>query len=72
MYRNVKVRTDTPVRLVYYPGEKHGNSHTAARYDFALRLERWMNHFLKEDGKDLPPYEIDHASRLKKENGADD
>ena len=68
MYRNVKVRTETPVRLVYYPGEKHGNSHTAAQYDYALRLERWMNHFLKEDGKDLPPYEIDHASGLKKDD----
>ena len=64
MYRNVKVRTDTPVRLVWYPGEQHGNAKTAARYDYALRLERWMNHFLTEGGKDLPPYEIDHAARL--------
>jgi dipeptidyl aminopeptidase/acylaminoacyl peptidase len=38
MYRYVKVRTETPVRLVYYPGEGHGNSRTAARYDYALRL----------------------------------
>jgi dipeptidyl aminopeptidase/acylaminoacyl peptidase len=29
MYRNVKVRTDTPVRLVYYPGEGHGNKRYA-------------------------------------------
>ena len=64
MYRNVKVRTDTPVRLVYYPGEGHGNSHTAARYDYSLRLTRWMDHFLKEGGTELPPYEIDHAARL--------
>jgi dipeptidyl aminopeptidase/acylaminoacyl peptidase len=68
MYRNVKVRTDTPVRLVYYPGEKHGNSHTAAQYDYSLRLSRWMDHFLREGGTDLPPYEIDHASRLKKDD----
>jgi dipeptidyl aminopeptidase/acylaminoacyl peptidase len=68
MYRHVKVRTDTPVRLVWYPGEGHGNSKTAARYDYALRLERWMNHFLRGEGEDLPPYEIDHAARLKSEN----
>mgnify|MGYP001814685529 CR=1 FL=1 len=64
MYRYVKVRTDTPVRLVYYPGEGHGNRNTAAQYDYALRLERWMNHFLKGPGGALPPYEIDHAARL--------
>lgn len=64
MYRHVKVRTDTPVRLVYYPGEGHGNENSAAQYDYALRLERWMNHYLKGPGGAPPPYEIDHASRL--------
>lgn len=65
MYRHVKVRTQTPVRLVYYPGEGHGNKNTAAQYDFALRLDRWMNHFLTGAGGEAPPYEIDHAARLK-------
>jgi dipeptidyl aminopeptidase/acylaminoacyl peptidase len=64
MYRHVKVRTETPVRLVYYPGEGHGNRNTAAQYDYALRLERWMNHYLKGPGGAPPPYEIDHAARL--------
>lgn len=64
MYRNVKLRTDTPVRLVFYPGEVHGNRNTAARYDYALRLQRWMNFYLKGPGKGLPEYEIDHASAL--------
>jgi dipeptidyl aminopeptidase/acylaminoacyl peptidase len=67
MYRHVKVRTDTPVRLVYYPGEGHGNKNSAARYDYALRLERWMNHYLMGPGGAPPPYEIDHASRLPSE-----
>jgi dipeptidyl aminopeptidase/acylaminoacyl peptidase len=65
MYRYVKVRTDTPVRLVYYPDEGHGNRNTAAQYDYALRLDRWMNHYLKGPGGQVPPYEIDHAARLK-------
>jgi len=64
MYRHVKVRTDTPVRLVYYPGEGHGNAKTAARLDYAMRLVRWMDHFLVEGEDELPPYEIDHAARL--------
>ena len=69
MYRNVKLRTDTPVRLVIYPGEKHGNRRTAARYDYALRFKRWMDHYLKGPGGAPPPYEIDHASRLEELGG---
>lgn len=64
MYRFVKIRTDTPVRLVIYPGEQHGNRNTAARYDYSLRLMRWMDHYLKGDGGEPPPYELDHAARL--------
>jgi len=65
MYRFVKIRTDTPVRLVIYPGEVHGNRNTAARYDYSLRLKRWMDHYLKGPGGEAPPYELDHAERLK-------
>jgi dipeptidyl aminopeptidase/acylaminoacyl peptidase len=68
MYRHVKLRTNTPVRLVIYPGEVHGNRHTAARYDYSLRLERWMNHYLKGPGGEPPPYEIDHGIRLEMES----
>ena len=64
MYRHVKLRTETPVRLVFYPGEQHGNRNTAATYDYALRFKRWMDHYLKGPGGEPPPYEIDHASRL--------
>mgnify|MGYP000142960870 CR=1 FL=1 len=66
MYRHVKLRTETPVRLVFYPGEQHGNKHTAAQFDYALRLERWMNYYLLGSGDSIPPYEIDHAARMKK------
>jgi len=64
MYRHVKLRTDTPVRLVIYPGEVHGNKKTAAQYDYALRFERWMNHYLKGPGGEPPAYELDHRARL--------
>lgn len=64
MYRHIKLRTDTPVRLVFYPGEQHGNRNTAAQYDYSLRLKRWMDHYLKGPGGEPPAYEIDHASKL--------
>ena len=70
MYRFVKIRTDTPVRLVIYPDEVHGNRNTAARYDYSLRLMRWMDHYLKGPGGEPPPYELDHADRL--EEGAEE
>ncbi len=70
MYRHIKLRTDTPVRLVFYPGEQHGNRNTAAQYDYSLRLKRWMDHYLKGPGGEPPPYEIDHASKLA--DGKDD
>ncbi len=68
MYRYIKLRTDTPVRLVIYPGEEHGNRNTAARYDYTLRFKRWMDHYLKGPGGEPPPYEIDHAARLEESN----
>ena len=64
MYRHIKLRTDTPVRLVFYPGEGHGNRNTAATYDYSLRFKRWMDHYLKGPGGEAPPYEIDHAANL--------
>src|SRR5690606_28112633 len=33
LYQYIKLRTDTPVRLVWYPGEGHGNRNTAAQLD---------------------------------------
>ncbi|MHC4876564.1 MAG: S9 family peptidase [Planctomycetota bacterium] len=61
LYRNLKILNQTPVRLVFYPGEGHGNRASAARYDYCLRLMRWMNHYLQGEGGDAPPFEIDHG-----------
>ncbi len=47
LYRHVKVRTDTPVKLVFYPGEGHGNRKSTARYDYSLRMMRWFDKYLK-------------------------
>ncbi|SMO93317.1 S9 family peptidase [Gracilimonas mengyeensis] len=52
LYRHIKTRTDTPVRLVLYPGEGHGNRNATARYDFNLRMMRWFNQYLKGDDTD--------------------
>ncbi|NVJ59809.1 MAG: S9 family peptidase [Gammaproteobacteria bacterium] len=70
LYRYIKTRTDTPVRLVYYPGEGHGNRKAPAQLDYAKRLMRWMEFYLmgKNKGKSLPPYELDHAKNLDDES----
>ncbi len=54
LYRHIKTRTETPVRLVLYPGEGHGNRNSTARYDFNLRMIRWFDTFLKENGNEVP------------------
>ncbi len=59
LYRNIKVRTDTPVRLVLYPGEGHGNRKAAAQYDYNIRMMRWMDTYLKGDGAEMPPPRIE-------------
>ena len=59
MYRYLKLRGQAPVRLVFYPGEGHGNARAASRLDYNLRLLRWFEHFLKSPGGDPPPWEIE-------------
>ncbi len=58
LYRFLKTLGRVPVRLVLYPGEKHGNSKAAARLDYSLRLVRWMEHYLVGPGGDPPPHEL--------------
>jgi len=47
MYRHVKSRTDTPVELIFYPGEGHGNRNSTARYDYNLRMLAWFDKYVK-------------------------
>jgi dipeptidyl aminopeptidase/acylaminoacyl peptidase len=51
LYRHIKSRTTTPVELVLYPGEGHGNANSTARYDYNLRLMGWFDKYLKGIGK---------------------
>lgn len=66
LYRLIKMQTDTPVRLVLYPGEGHGNRRAASRYDFNLRMLRWMEHYLQGPGGDPPPYQPDYVNPASK------
>jgi hypothetical protein len=52
------------VRLVFYPGEGHGNSRAAARFDYALRTLRWLEHYLKGAGGEPPDTEIEYRKHL--------
>jgi Dipeptidyl aminopeptidases/acylaminoacyl-peptidases len=61
MYRNMKLRSKAPVRLVWYPGEGHGNRRAASRLDYSLRLMQWMEYYLKGPGGDPPPMEVNYA-----------
>ena len=55
LFRHLKVRRpEVPVRLVWYPGEGHGNARATARYDFNLRMMQWFDTYLKGDGAEMP------------------
>ncbi len=61
LYRFLQIIGETPVRLVLYPGEGHGNTKAAARYDYSLRLMRWFDHYLKGEGGEKPAYPVDYG-----------
>ncbi|HKQ49980.1 MAG TPA: S9 family peptidase [Phycisphaerae bacterium] len=60
LYRYLKAVGQTPVRLVWYPGEGHGNRKYGARLDYHLRMMQWMEHYLKGPGGAPPAYEMDY------------
>ncbi len=60
-YRALKLVGKTPVRYVRYPGEGHGNRRAASRDDYAHRVMRWMDHFVKNKQTDLPPWALEVA-----------
>ena len=52
LYRHIRTRTETPARLVLYPGEGHGNRNASARLDYSLRMLGWFNKYLKGEESD--------------------
>ena len=58
LYRHLKLRGRAPVRLVFYPGEGHGNRNAAARFDYNLRSMRWLEHYLLGPGGEKPDFEL--------------
>ena len=55
LHRNIKVRKpETPVRLVLYPGEGHGNQRAGSRYDYNLRMMDWFDTYLKTGNRKAP------------------
>ncbi len=60
LYRHLKTLGKAPVRLVFYPGEGHGNRKAAARFDYNLRMLRWMEHYLQGRGGSPPKPPIDY------------
>jgi dipeptidyl aminopeptidase/acylaminoacyl peptidase len=58
LYRHMVVRKpEVPVRLILYPGEGHGNTRSASRLDYTLRMIGWFDAFLRGDGT-MPSLDI--------------
>ena len=72
LYRYLKTLGNVPVRLVFYPGEGHGNRKAGARYDYSMRLMRWMNHYLKGPGGDPPAHELEYPMLAEEEEEAEE
>ena len=62
LYRYLKLHGHVPVRLVWYPGEGHGNRRAASRLDYNLRLLQWMTHYLKGPGGEPPSPDLNYRA----------
>ncbi len=69
LHRYLKLVSEAPVRLVTYPDEAHGTSNATSQRDYAMRLMRWMEHFLIDQSDDLPTLRLDHSAWLEDTNG---
>ena len=59
LYRYLKLRGQTPVRYVRYPGEGHGNRRAASQFDLSVRLTQWFEHYLQGPGGAPPAPDVD-------------
>lgn len=62
LYRQLKQHGNAPVRLIWYPGEGHGNRNNPARLDYSMRTLEWFSYYLNsnEDKKAMPPKELEY------------
>lgn len=62
LYRTLKMHGNAPVRLIWYPGEGHGNRNNPAQLDYAIRTMDWFNYYLLDgQTKGMPPSTIDYG-----------
>ena len=61
LYRKLKLHGKAPVRLIWYPGEGHGNSKNTNRLDYIVRTTEWFDYYLKDMGPEdeMPCNDID-------------
>lgn len=61
LYRHIKVRKpEVPVRLIWYPGEGHGNINATSRFDYNLRMLRWFDTYLSDEKEpQMPDFYLD-------------
>jgi dipeptidyl aminopeptidase/acylaminoacyl peptidase len=67
LYRALKMEGKAPVRLVWYPGEGHGNRNNAAQLDYAMRTMNWFTFYLKEShpAGEMPAADVDYGVDLR-------
>ncbi len=61
LHRHLKVRKpEVPLRLVFYPGEGHGNARASSRYEYNLRMLRWFDTYLMTGNRtaDVPHWDV--------------
>jgi dipeptidyl aminopeptidase/acylaminoacyl peptidase len=75
LYRAMKMAGHPSVRLIWYPGEGHGNRKRWGRADFVHRSIAWFDHYLMDkapwDGP-MPPVDISDTMGLPLEEPLED
>ncbi|MBU2501284.1 S9 family peptidase [bacterium] len=67
LFRALKMAGHPAVRLVFYPGEQHGNAKRFGREDFIHRTLAWFDWYLKNDNTwdgPMPPLDISEDMEL--------
>ncbi|MCB0268821.1 MAG: hypothetical protein KDH95_11725, partial [Calditrichaeota bacterium] len=68
LYRRMKMNDHPAVRLVQYPGERHGNAKQTGQIDVLYRILDWYNWYVRDlkplDGA-MPPLDISDKYGIK-------